>query len=217
MELSNEEIINAILDNDTARVAEMLEEFDLIKDNVPYLTPSNKHLASTMLSFASAMSYRSDLDSGLAEELIERTAMTVNIFSFMRLVVTVEGIKTNDFDIIPEEIRTTLCKNDYTNKIAQAIEKLDDDAFAALLAFLLTGKIKCIHVKFGLSIIRHIYAKGKIPKSLIFAYMGLCQRETFGEHFGLNNAIGALGGLTLLDSLIDGIRGRYDDDDNAEG
>ena len=35
MKVSNEEVMNAILNNDTARAAEMLEGFDLLKDGTP--------------------------------------------------------------------------------------------------------------------------------------------------------------------------------------
>ena len=218
MKLSNEEVMNAILNNDTARAAEMLEGFDLTKDGTPpHFTSADKDLVSTMLSFASAMSYRDDLDSGLAEELIERTAMTVNIFPFVRLVAATAEIETDNFDVIPEEIRTALYKNDYTDKIAYAVEKLDDDAFAALLAFLLTGEIERTHVKFNLPIMRHIHAKETIPEDLMLAYMGLCPRETIDEHFGgLHDALGALGGLTLLDALIGGMHDHDDDEEDKE-
>ena len=212
MKVSNEEVMNAILNNDTTRAAEMLEGFDLTKDGTPpHFTSVDKDLVLTMLSFASVMSYRDDLDSGLAEELIERTAMTVNIFSFVRLVVAVAEIETDDFDVIPKKIRAALRKNDYTDQIARAIEDLDDDAFAALLAFVVTRGIEQLHVKFNLPIMRHIHAEETIPEYLMFAYMGLCPRETIDEHFSdLHDALGALGGLSLLGELLGGM---HDDDD----
>lgn len=215
MKVSKKEVQDAILNNNTARVTEMLERFNLTKDGTPpHFTSADKELVSTMLSFASAMSYRDDLDSGLAEELIERTAMTVNIFPFVRLVVAVAEIETDDFDVIPEEIRTALRKNDYTDQIARAIEDLDDDTFEAFLAYYITGEIEKSHVKFSLPVIRHIYNDEVIPADLLFAFMASNLRKTIDEHFGgLHGTLGALGGLTLLDALISGM---HDDEESKE-
>lgn len=213
MKLSKKEIKDAILSNNTARVAEMLEGFGFAKDGtLPIFTSVGKDLMSTILGFASAMSYHDDLDGGLAEELIERTAMTVDIFSFTRLVIAAAEIDANNYDVIPEEVRTALLKNDYTDKIAYVIEKMNDEAFAAMLSFM-TGEIKNANVKFSLPIMRHIHAEETIPEDLMLAYMGLCPRETIDEHFGgLHDALGALGGLTLLDVLI----GRMHDDGDGD-
>lgn len=215
MKLSIGEVQDAILNNDTTRTAEMLEEFNLTKNDTPhpYFTSDDKALAATMLSFASAMSYRDALDGALAEELIERTAMTVNIFPFAQLVVAAAEIETDDFDVIPEEIRAALRKNDCTDKIAHAIEELDSDVFAALLAFLITGEIERVHVKFNLPIMRYIHAEETIPVDLMFTYMALCPRKTIDEYLGdLNDTLGALDALTMLDVLA----GEIYDDENHE-
>ena len=102
MKVSEREAIAAILNSDKARVVGMLEGFNLTKDDIPLFTSGSRGLVSTMLSFASTMSYRDALDGGLAEELIERTAMTVNVFRFVRLVVAAAGNETDDFGAIPE-------------------------------------------------------------------------------------------------------------------
>ena len=214
MKLESKEVMNAILNNDTGRAAEMLEGFDLLKDGTPpHFTSAGKRLVSTMLGAASVAAWHENLDEDLAHELIERTAMTVNIFQFLQLVMAAAEIKQiDDFSVIPEEIRTALSKNDYTDKIAYAIEKLDDEAFEALIAFIMTGEIERTHVKFNLPIMRHIYAEETIPADLMFAYMGLCPRQTIDEHFsGLHDALGALGGIGLLGALLDGM---HDDDDD---
>ena len=212
--ISYEEIVNAILNNDTTRAVEILEEFDLLKDGtLPHFTSTDKELVTTMLSFASAMDWHDDLANDLAEELIERTAMTVNIFPFLRLVMAAAKIKQiDDFSVIPEEIRTALSKNDYTDKIAYAIEKLDDETFKALIAFIMTSEVKRTCVKFNLPIIRHIYAKETIPADLMLAYMGLCPRQTIDEFCRKfhDAALVALGGPDLLDALFGEM---YDDDD----
>ena len=216
MKIWKEELMNVILNNDTTSAAEILEAFNITKDGIPYpFTCADKDVVSTMLGLASGMSYRNDLDGDLAEELIEHTAMTVDTFSFVRLVVVASKIKTDDFSAIPEEIRTALLRSDYTDKIAYEIEKLDDDAFAALLAFLLTGKVEGMHAKFNLPIIRRIHAEETIPEDLMLAYMGLCSRETIDkrQHGILRDTLSVLGGLTLLDALTSVM---HDHDNNDE-
>ena len=180
MELKPKDVMNAIQNNDTGRVAEMLEEFDLPKDGtLPYITSANKHLASIMLNAASVAAWHEALDDDLAHELIERTAMTVDIFPFLRLVVAGAEIENKDFDVIPENMRTALCRNDYTDQIARAIEGLDDDTFKAFLAYYIAGEIKASHVKFGLPVIRRIYGDEVIPAYLLFAFMASNLREAF--------------------------------------
>ena len=221
MELEPKEVMNAILNNDTGRAAEMLEEFDLLKDGTPppHFTSADKNLVADMLGAASVAAWHKDLNEDLAHELIERTAMTVNIFPFLQLVMAAAEIKQiDDFSVIPEEIRTALSKNDYTDKIAYAIEKLDDEAFEALITFIMTDEIERTHVKFNLPIMRHIYAEETIPADLMFAYMGLCPRQTIDQHFsGLHDDdLGALGGLGLFCALLDGMHDDDDDDKSEE-
>ena len=216
MKLEPKEVMNAILNNDTGRAAEMLEGFDLLKDGTPpHFTSADKHLVSTMLGAASVAAWHEDLDEDLAYELIERTAMTVDIFPFLRLVVAGAEIENEDFDTIPENIRTALRRNDYTDQIARAIEDLDDDTFEAFLAYYITGEIETSHVKFNLPVIRHIYSDEVIPADLLFAFMASNLRETIDEHFGgLHDALGALGGLGLFGALLDGMHDDDDDDDD---
>lgn len=200
--VTNREVMDVILDNNAARMTEILEAFDLTNDGTPpHFSSANRPIASIMLSFASAMSFRNNLDSDLAKELIERTAMTVDIFVFAQLVVTVAGFETDNFDIIPEKIRTALKKNDYADGIACAIEELDNDAFVALLAFLLTKDVERTNVKFNLPIMRYIYANETISEGLLFAYMGLSLRDADEKPSDLRSALGVLGGLALLDAL----------------
>ena len=206
MKFSNEDVMNAILNNDTARVAAMLEGFDLLKDGTPpHFTSADKSLVSTMLGAASAMDWHDDLADDLAEELVERTAMTVDIFQFLRLVMIAARIKTEDYDKIPEEIRETLLKcNSYSDEIARAIEELDHETFEALIAFIPTDEIERISTKFNLPIVRRVYAEGMIPTSLMFAFMANSLRETIDEHFG---------DLGLLSALFDVMR---DDEEEEE-
>ena len=167
-----------------------------------------------MLSAASAMSWHDNLDDDLAHELIERTAMTVNIFSFLRLVVIGGGIEREDFDTIPEQIRAALRKNDYTDQIARAIEDLDADVLKTLLNYFISGEVETSHVKFNLPVIRRIYSDEIIPANLMFAFMASNSRDTIDEHFG--SAMDAIGGLGLLGVLLGGMNNDDDDKEDHE-
>lgn len=204
MKISDKDIFDAILNNDTAKAAEMLEGFDLTKDGTPpHFTSADRRVVSTMLSAASAMSWHDNLDDDLAHELIERTAMTVNIFPFLRLVVIGGEIEREDFDTIPEKIRAALRKNDYTDQIARAIEDLDADVLKTLLNYFISGEVETSHVKFNLPVIRRIYSDEIIPANLMFAFMASNSRDTIDEHFG--SAMDAIGGLGLLGALLGGM------------
>ena len=216
MKLEPKDVMKAILDNDTDRAAEMLEGFDLRKDcTIPHFTSADKGLVSTMLGAALVAASHKNLAEDLAHELIERTAMTVDIFQFLRLVVAYAEIENKDFDAIPENIRTALRRDDYTDQIASAIEDLDDCIFKALLAYYLTEEVKTSYVKFNLPVIRHIYNDEVIPANLLFAFMASSLRETIDEHFGglrLHGAFGALDDSGLFGAFFGGMYGDGDDD-----
>lgn len=188
-EFSMKEVINAILNNDTTNATKMLEEFNFTKNDTPtHFTSDYRTLASTMLSLASAISSRNALDGNLAKELVERTTMSINIFPFTRLIVATVGIKADNFDIIPKRIREALCNNKFEDTIGNAIEKLNDDAFAALLVLISTDKIKQLNVYFTQAIMRRIQ-KGKIiPENLMLAYMAIAsakipQKALYSTHY----------------------------------
>lgn len=215
MELSREKVMNAILNNKTTEAVEMLEEFHLTEDGTPpHFTSGGKALVKDMLGFASVVAFRGGLDDSLAEALVERTAMTVDIFSFLRLATAAAEIKVDEFNtipealnIIPEKVSDALRKNRYTDKIARAIEEMSEDAFKAFLAFMMSGEVKTSHVKFDLPIIRYIYRNEIIPMDLMFAFMGLCLRDAIDEVLP-----GVIGGV-LSDLLLGGL---CDDDESGE-
>ena len=207
MKISRKEIINAILENDTARVAEILEAFGLRKDgSLPVFTSADKKLVTTMLGFASAkdLNLSEGLSDDLAEELIERTAMTVDIFEFMKLIMIAVDVDIVDYNDIPNDIREALVKNKYSDEIARAIESpIDDYALKALIDFIATGQVEEIHIKFNLPIIRRVYGSGWVTQDEILAFMGLCLRETVEEHFDdLQGVLSVLGGLDILEAFL---------------
>lgn len=188
MAISEKEITRAIFNNDTNRVVEILEEFELYKNNLICPHTVHKELVSSILRAASAMAHTGNLKKGLAVELIERTSIMVNVFSFLELVAISAKVKTEyydeeDYQDVPEKIlETLLWDRQYSDEIANAIEKLEIEAFEALIAFLVNGEVDAINVEFGLPIIKYVYKNGIVPNELVFAFMALCQRQTIEEY-----------------------------------
>ena len=224
-EISKEHAMNAVITNDVVCVTELLEEYGFTKGDTPFdYTFADRDLLSTLLSFASAMAYRGALDNNLARELVERTTMTVNIFFFAQLVATAIGIKIDDYSAIPKKIHSAIQENNCTDEYTDAVEKLDDETFRTLIAFVSTSEIDELDVGFNSAIIQRIYTRKMIPDDILFAYMGLCQHdvtEAIAECLGsLYGALGAFAGFALLDELTnetpDGEDGEEKPEDGVE-
>lgn len=211
MELSREKVANAVLENKTTEVAKMLEGFGLKKgNNPPVLTSGSKDLAISVLGLASAMDYDDKLNHVFADELIGRTAMAVDIFRFLHLVVAAMEIKADSFDVIPKKIRTAIRKCKYTSEAAAEIEAMSDEAFNALIVFMLSEDIERVHIRFNCAIIRRIYKDEIIPADLIFAFMGLSLRDAVDERIR-----GIIPGGIVI-SLCD-IADEEEEDEDEEG
>ena len=185
MMITDKEIMDLVLSNNTARITEVLDEFGLSKDgSFSVFTPNNKKLMQITLSTATIAAWRNELDAELARKLIEHTARAVSIFTFMRFVAACLKIdaKKYDYGAIPEEIRKAINENKYSDEIASAIENLDDGIFDVLVAFLSSYELESIGIDFSLPIILHIHDRGLIPMHLLFAGMGLCSRDSIAEH-----------------------------------
>ena len=183
MNVTREIIRNAITANDIQTVSNIFDEFELRTDTRPCFTSGDKECVSTILSCASAMCYRGELDHELIAEIINHTAMTVDIFPFLRLVILAAKIENNDFNAIPKAIRSILKKNKYVKDIAHKIESLDDEAFFALLTFLIDAdRITELDVLYSVPIIRHIYERGILSVDILFSYMACSLRDTFDEY-----------------------------------
>ena len=212
MEFSKQDVVDAILKNDTARVTEMLEEFDLTKDGIPHFNSINKSLASHALIVASAAAYRDGLTENLTKELIERTAKIIDLFDFLRLAVLAGEIGTTNFDIIPPAIRTALEKNIYSDELAHDIENLSYDSFKALLSFIPSDEIEMLDIRLGLPILRRIYADRIVLTHLMLAYMAICLRETVEDKIAAKIAEGSVEPLDTLDAIFNAIFDIDDDD-----
>lgn len=178
MEITREEIRKAVLGNDTKRLAEILEEFGVHKYKSYRFLPPQKTVVVDVLSAASAAGYAGVLSKEMAHELIARFAMSVNIFDFLKLV-DLCALNQNaewDFRAIPRKIRKALMKSDYSVEIAHEIEDLDEDAFEALVAFIVNQLDELIP-EFSIPIIHRVYEDEFLSDTMIFAYMGLVLRD----------------------------------------
>lgn len=185
MKISNTEIMDAISSNDLARVKEILDGFDLRKDGkFPVFTHTQRSVVETMLGDASAQAYINNLDAALAEELIERTAITVNLFQLLRFLADAKIIDTTiNPELLPEGILEAF-GGEYSCVIVHTIEEMDDEAFETLLASLATANNKRelrIHARFILPIIRRIYKMGLVPTTVLLAFMGLSLDDPIRE------------------------------------
>lgn len=168
-----------ILDGDAAAMKMMFDSVGLAENGETHYSKDGWECAADVLGFASAASYSNPLPEDLFEAIIDRTAVTVNTFLFADSVVVAAGIGTDNFSLIPEDIQTALREGHYTDKVGKAIEGLDNNAFAALLSFILKGKINALSAKFNLPIIRRMHAAEErvIPENLMLAYMATSVRK----------------------------------------
>lgn len=167
---------------------------------------SDRKLVSELLGLAAALSWHGKLYAELAAELVERTAMTVNLFPFLDLVIVGVGIDTekigeDDYDKLPHRLQIALAKNKYSEAVAGEIEGLGADDFNVLVAYLNSGEVERTRVEFNIPIIRYIRAHELVPDDLLFAFMAGSLREPIGD--GLGDALGGLLGLGLIGSLVD--------------
>ena len=219
MNVTKEIIRNAITTNDIQTVSNIFEEFELGTDTRPCFTSGDKECVSTILNCASAMCYRGELDHELIAEIINHTAMTVDIFPFLQLVILAAKIENNDFNAIPKAIRSILEKNKYVKDIAHEIESLDDDAFEALLASLIDiNKTKGLDVLYAVPIIRHIYERGILSVDILFSYMACSLRDTLDEHLRKAITPNLVGGIMIgpMFDLIEDDEETTDDKDSGE-
>ena len=181
MAIKKKDVMKVVLANDTRRIGQILDRVGFLDgDSYPLLISESLELASFVLSLASAMSSMKDLTDELAEELITRTAATVDVFTFAR-VVTV-GRHPVSQNLITEELCEALGSTVYDEKVAQIIDEMQYATFMSLLAFLISWekyeKWEGINIKYHLPIIKKIYNYKLVPDDLFFAFMASCQRDS---------------------------------------
>lgn len=181
MVVSKDEVVSAVKENRREFIGVVLEEFGFKLDGPfsPYST-SAKGLVATVLNAAQEMACRKQLDDGFAQEIIARTARTVNLFPFIQSVLEYTGIDGQYFntDAIPDATIVSLTENDIS--IAGPIGDLDERAFGSMLAFTMTGDIKKLSVEFNSPIIQRVFTSKMLPMSVLFEYMVRYQREVWG-------------------------------------
>ncbi|MBQ3464829.1 hypothetical protein IJH15_01240 [Candidatus Saccharibacteria bacterium] len=172
--------MDIIFRGDVPNAVEMFEAFGLKRDGAPpgLLDSDARSLVQTTLACASSQSRNGKLSDDLANDIIERMAMTVNIFGFLSIVQNEAESEVNKFGKIPKTIRDSLCHNSYSDEIASVIKGLSEKQFESLISFIASGIIKECNVRFNLPIIRRIYEQEMIPRNAVLSYMGLFQRET---------------------------------------
>lgn len=176
MRISKKAVIEAVRNNRTEDVSEVLEEFGLFKEAPPLpYSATAMSLVTTILSVASAMAQRESLSDELAQEIIDRTARTVDLFPFIQLVVEAADVDVNiTNDAIPAMVRTGLLENDVI--VADMVMSLDDREFEAVLSLLTSDKIERLNIDFSPVLINRVCAGGLLPLSLLLAYMACCRK-----------------------------------------
>lgn len=210
------DVFRAVEDNDVANVVKILEMFGFKKDGTnPHFTYECRDIMTLLLSAASAVAAGSDsghLDYGMANELVERTSKAVNIFKFLKLVATAMRFESDNYDIIPDPVRSALSKNDPSYVVERAIDDLSPDAFEAMISLLLSEGFEQLNVRFAPPIIRYIYENQVLSDDLMFAFMAACPRRTVEEFLSSINPFDAFAMLHLSESMADD--GKTDDEDS---
>ena len=208
MEISKNDVYNAMSANDTARVADILEEFELFKEpvNTPF-SMSQRELAQFVLSIASVMAWRDSLAEDLAEEILERTAITVDIFNFSLpfLAAADIGRARHNFYAIPKDVFAAMADDNYSDAVANTIENMSREAFEAMLVGLVEKD--GYDVRFNLPIFRFICGSDIIPQHLVFSLMASSMRTAHDEFMPR---------LPFLDALFGLGRYEADDEDNDD-
>lgn len=178
--MQNNEIREAVLENDAAAVAEIFDKFGIFGNGIPpQISAGTRDVANVALSFASAAEWRGGLNNNVRNQIINRTAMMVDIFRLLGLVATGAGIRTEycneeDYDDVPTEILEALLWDGYDEEIAAKIDKLEIEAFEALIAFFVNGEVTNPDAKFNLPIIWYIHKNRMVVDELLFAFMAIC-------------------------------------------
>ena len=212
MFVSREEIMEAVLSNDVEHTVEILERFNFQRDDAPRFTASGKDLTQTVLRFASILDREGDLDRTLADELIHRIAMTVDIFSLLQVVTVGADFVARSPGEMPTKVRQALVMCIYNKEVADTIVDMTSEEFEALATFAMSEEVKALDSRLNASIIQCIYDFDLLPDGMLWAYMGLCQRKVAPAGFGGLNVIG----LVALDMADDEEEDADDDDEDAD-
>ena len=200
--ITHDEIAAAVLNNETKRVGQILEEFGgLTKgEKTIHVTENSLYLMRVTLGLAVHMSMNDFLTGELALELISRTAGAIRLFPILRLIAACLGLEKDDpkvFEKIPDNIRKALVNNEYSSEIASSIKNLGTDATKALISFLLSSNIprRGISKAFNYPILYAIYNYYLISDITLFTFMASHPAATFEE--SVKEALGE-GGFTIM-------------------
>lgn len=163
-------IIEAVEMEDCELMVNILNEIAV--QTSPFQQP-NQALVSAMLSIAA---HQEKLDPCFSCVLIEGTAELVDSFVFLRTITYIldiepEDIDESDVEDVLEDIKEALSSGLYDEQINIAIEELDENAFEALILFIIND-VESLDVRYNTSIISHIYHLGMVSDKDLFSTMG---------------------------------------------
>ena len=182
MNISRKEFREAFWKNDIAYLREVWDYTELTKDSGPIvLTDCSREIALATLRLAAAAAHKGTLSKDIGKEAYERMAGKVQLFELIEAINLAIGIDATDIRALPEQAKTALMQDD-CDTLAEKINCLTADAFAALLAFLATDAVERISNKACMPIIKRIYEdKDIVPNDLLFSLMASCLHDT-AEH-----------------------------------
>ena len=122
MEPLQTEIKSVIMGNDVTSATGILELIHLRETAKPDMfTSESEYVTESMSLFASTVACHDGFDDALAKELIDRTATTVDIFSFIESFIIAAKIENTNLDAIPEKICTALRPYNYSKKLHEPL------------------------------------------------------------------------------------------------
>lgn len=192
---SKKDIINAIAANDKKWLADGLCNLGYEdKDSWTIFTEADKVFMSTLFASAAITAQNGTLKPDIIDLLIERTYSAVDIYSlfdFYRLARRWRG-KDVDFDLIPEDVKRYIKRNEYKEEIAVIIQGMSFAQFDALIRFIVE-ETESLSKSFGYPIIRYICEHDLIPKSQLMLIMGFSLNKPLSDKEAI--LLAALGGL----------------------
>ena len=179
MEISRKEFREAFWKNDIVYLKEVWDCTELTKDSGPIvLTDYNREIVLVTLRLAAAAAYKGTLSEDIGKEVYERMADKVQLFELIEAINLAIDIDATDIRALPEWAKTAVMQDD-CDTLAEKINCLTADAFAALLAFLATDAVERISNKACMPIIKRIYEdKDIVPNDLLFSLMASCLHDT---------------------------------------
>jgi len=155
----------AIAANDITFVEKVLDSRGFIgKGAGKAFTNADRVRMSNFFTFASIEAKGDNLTDEMADLLIERGCVTVDVFSFALYVLGMFGDDDADYDIVPVSVKDYISKREFdstekfeeeTEKFEEEIENLGREAFISLLAWIV-NEVETAHIRVCYPIIKYV-------------------------------------------------------------